>query len=198
MQQSLVPLHWSFFENFCMFWEVFCLFHLTVLSIELCFCSKPDSWFEAVICTLFMTISTYLAIEGQEKIYLQLCWSCVRSGLSEGNGTVDVHDIWSFHSDKWQDDNLCAKSRIIISKKIILLSNPTSLAGRIFNDLLLSFVYFLALIRQVCLFCSGKFGLWLDGDLYQGRTQRCSTYSNEPLAPQEDFVVKAMECWAFI
>ncbi|GFG28325.1 hypothetical protein Cfor_09078 [Coptotermes formosanus] len=44
----------------------------------------------------------------------------------------------------------------------------------------------------------GKFGLWLDGDLYQGRTQRCSTYSNEPLAPQEDFVVKAMECWAFI
>jgi len=44
----------------------------------------------------------------------------------------------------------------------------------------------------------GKFGLWLDGDLYQGRTQRCNTYGNEPLAPQEDFVVKAMECWAFI
>ncbi|XP_023727828.1 oxidation resistance protein 1 isoform X5 [Cryptotermes secundus] len=44
----------------------------------------------------------------------------------------------------------------------------------------------------------GKFGLWLDGDLYQGRTQRCSTYGNEPLAPQEDFVVKTMECWAFI
>jgi len=44
----------------------------------------------------------------------------------------------------------------------------------------------------------GKFGLWLDGDLYQGRTQRCNTYGNETLAPQEDFVVKAMECWAFI
>ncbi|XP_063223765.1 oxidation resistance protein 1 isoform X4 [Bacillus rossius redtenbacheri] len=44
----------------------------------------------------------------------------------------------------------------------------------------------------------GKFGLWLDGDLYQGRTQPCSTYGNEPLAPQEDFVVKTMECWAFI
>ncbi|KDR11626.1 Oxidation resistance protein 1, partial [Zootermopsis nevadensis] len=44
----------------------------------------------------------------------------------------------------------------------------------------------------------GKFGLWLDGDLYQGRTQRCNTYGNEPLAPQEDFVVKTMECWAFI
>lgn len=53
-------------------------------------------------------------------------------------------------------------------------------------------------VRQICLFCSGKFGLWLDGDLYQGRTQRCNTYGNEPLAPQEDFVVKTMECWAFI
>lgn len=45
---------------------------------------------------------------------------------------------------------------------------------------------------------SGKFGLWLDGDLYQGRTQSCSTYGNEPLAPHEDFVVKTLECWAFI
>ncbi|XP_070160212.1 nuclear receptor coactivator 7 isoform X2 [Polyergus mexicanus] len=44
----------------------------------------------------------------------------------------------------------------------------------------------------------GKFGLWLDGDLYQGRTQSCSTYSNDPLAPREDFVVKTLECWAFI
>lgn len=45
---------------------------------------------------------------------------------------------------------------------------------------------------------SGKFGLWLDGDLNQGRSQRCSTYANEPLAPQEDFVVKTLECWAFV
>ncbi|XP_011066408.1 PREDICTED: oxidation resistance protein 1 [Acromyrmex echinatior] len=44
----------------------------------------------------------------------------------------------------------------------------------------------------------GKFGLWLDGDLYQGRTQSCSTYGNESLAPREDFVVKTLECWAFI
>ncbi|XP_046604127.1 nuclear receptor coactivator 7 isoform X3 [Neodiprion virginianus] len=44
----------------------------------------------------------------------------------------------------------------------------------------------------------GKFGLWLDGDLYQGRTQSCSTYGNEPLAPHEDFVVKTLECWAFV
>ncbi|XP_055540862.1 TLD domain-containing protein 2 isoform X16 [Wyeomyia smithii] len=44
----------------------------------------------------------------------------------------------------------------------------------------------------------GKFGLWLDGDLNQGRSQYCSTYSNEPLAPQEDFVIKTLECWAFV
>lgn len=44
----------------------------------------------------------------------------------------------------------------------------------------------------------GKFGLWLDGDLNQGRSQSCSTYSNEALAPQEDFVIKTLECWAFV
>lgn len=47
-------------------------------------------------------------------------------------------------------------------------------------------------------FFSGKFGLWLDGDLNQGRSQRCSTYANEPLAPEEDFVIKTLECWAFV
>ncbi|CAH0722765.1 unnamed protein product, partial [Brenthis ino] len=44
----------------------------------------------------------------------------------------------------------------------------------------------------------GKFGIWLDGDLYLGRTQRCTTYGNEPLTTREDFVVKIMECWTFI
>ncbi|XP_065335836.1 nuclear receptor coactivator 7 isoform X10 [Cloeon dipterum] len=44
----------------------------------------------------------------------------------------------------------------------------------------------------------GKFGLWLDGDLYQGRTQPCSTYGNKALVEEEDFVVKALECWAFV
>ncbi|XP_051862765.1 oxidation resistance protein 1 isoform X13 [Drosophila albomicans] len=44
----------------------------------------------------------------------------------------------------------------------------------------------------------GRFGLWLDGDLNQGRSQHCSTYGNEPLAPQEDFVIKTLECWAFV
>ncbi|XP_045510550.1 oxidation resistance protein 1 isoform X2 [Colias croceus] len=44
----------------------------------------------------------------------------------------------------------------------------------------------------------GKFGIWLDGDLYLGRTQRCTTYGNEPLSTREDFIVKIMECWTFI
>ncbi|CAB3237511.1 unnamed protein product [Arctia plantaginis] len=44
----------------------------------------------------------------------------------------------------------------------------------------------------------GKFGLWLDGDLYLGRTQRCKTYGNDPLTTREDFIVKIMECWTFI
>ncbi|XP_066137531.1 nuclear receptor coactivator 7 isoform X3 [Euwallacea fornicatus] len=44
----------------------------------------------------------------------------------------------------------------------------------------------------------GKFGLWLDGDLYLGRTETCKTYGNDPLTPKVDFVVKTLECWAFI
>ncbi|KOB67382.1 Oxygen resistance protein 1 [Operophtera brumata] len=54
--------------------------------------------------------------------------------------------------------------------------------------------------KEVCTLSvlSGKFGIWLDGDLYLGRTQRCTTYGNEPLSTREDFVVKIMECWTFI
>ncbi|CAH0556672.1 unnamed protein product [Brassicogethes aeneus] len=44
----------------------------------------------------------------------------------------------------------------------------------------------------------GKFGLWLDGDLYLGRSEKCKTYGNDPLTPHVDFVVKTLECWAFI
>jgi LysM repeat protein len=44
----------------------------------------------------------------------------------------------------------------------------------------------------------GKFGLWLDGDLNQGRTEACNTYGNEPLVNEQDFVVKILECWAFL
>ncbi|CAH1774593.1 unnamed protein product [Owenia fusiformis] len=43
----------------------------------------------------------------------------------------------------------------------------------------------------------GSFGLWLDGDIYHGRTQHCDTYDNEPLTTQEDFIVKGIEVWGF-
>lgn len=47
-------------------------------------------------------------------------------------------------------------------------------------------------------FYRGRFGLWLDGDLNQGRTQTCKTFGNEPLSPDEDFWVRTLECWSFM
>ncbi|XP_022244295.1 oxidation resistance protein 1-like isoform X2 [Limulus polyphemus] len=43
----------------------------------------------------------------------------------------------------------------------------------------------------------GQFGLWLDGDLFHGRSHKCKTYENETLSTHEDFVVKAIEAWGF-
>ncbi|XP_043230961.1 oxidation resistance protein 1-like isoform X6 [Amphibalanus amphitrite] len=42
----------------------------------------------------------------------------------------------------------------------------------------------------------GHYGLYLDGDLYRGRTQRCLTYNNDPLTGSTDFIVRAVELWA--
>ncbi|XP_077517940.1 TLD domain-containing protein mustard isoform X3 [Amblyomma americanum] len=44
----------------------------------------------------------------------------------------------------------------------------------------------------------GQFGLWLDGDLFHGRSRRCKTYGNDVLSSKEDFVVKALEAWGFV
>lgn len=44
----------------------------------------------------------------------------------------------------------------------------------------------------------GHFGLWLDGDLYHGRSSKCKTYNNDCLSSQEDFVIKALEAWGFV
>ncbi|OQV20344.1 Nuclear receptor coactivator 7 [Hypsibius exemplaris] len=44
---------------------------------------------------------------------------------------------------------------------------------------------------------SGTFGIWLDEDLFKGRTQACTTFDNEPLCPCGDFEVKNVEAWCF-
>ena len=44
---------------------------------------------------------------------------------------------------------------------------------------------------------NGKFGIWIDADLNQGRTQPCPTFDNDPLTREGDFTIQALECWAF-
>uniref|UniRef100_A0A667XHN0 Oxidation resistance protein 1 n=1 Tax=Myripristis murdjan TaxID=586833 RepID=A0A667XHN0_9TELE len=43
----------------------------------------------------------------------------------------------------------------------------------------------------------GGFGLWLDGDLYHGRSSTCGTFGNPRLTQREDFVLQDIEVWAF-
>lgn len=43
----------------------------------------------------------------------------------------------------------------------------------------------------------GSFGLWLDGDLNHGRSRRCETFHNPPLASTEDFIVANVEAFGF-
>ncbi|XP_032150911.1 TLD domain-containing protein 2 isoform X2 [Sapajus apella] len=42
---------------------------------------------------------------------------------------------------------------------------------------------------------SGQFGLWLDGDLFHGRSYPCATFNNEVLARQEQFHIQELEAW---
>uniref|UniRef100_A0A7N9AWM7 Oxidation resistance protein 1 n=1 Tax=Mastacembelus armatus TaxID=205130 RepID=A0A7N9AWM7_9TELE len=44
---------------------------------------------------------------------------------------------------------------------------------------------------------SGEFGLWLDGDLYHGRSHSCKTFGNPMLSKKEDFYVQDIEVWSF-
>jgi len=41
----------------------------------------------------------------------------------------------------------------------------------------------------------GRFGLWLDDNLYMGRTEACSTFNSPPLVAEKDFKIKTVECW---
>ncbi|XP_006002202.1 oxidation resistance protein 1a isoform X2 [Latimeria chalumnae] len=43
----------------------------------------------------------------------------------------------------------------------------------------------------------GEFALWLDGDLYHGRSHSCKTFGNPVLSKKEDFFVQDIEIWAF-
>lgn len=44
---------------------------------------------------------------------------------------------------------------------------------------------------------SGRFGLWLDADLYHGRSNSCSTFNNDILTKKEDFIIQDVEVWTF-
>ncbi|XP_051262455.1 nuclear receptor coactivator 7 [Dicentrarchus labrax] len=41
----------------------------------------------------------------------------------------------------------------------------------------------------------GRFGLWLDDDLYHGSSFSCPTFHNESLSSHEDFIVQDLEIW---
>ncbi|CAF0703097.1 unnamed protein product [Brachionus calyciflorus] len=43
----------------------------------------------------------------------------------------------------------------------------------------------------------GYHGLWFDGDLLNGHSQRSKTYDNDQLSSTEEFLITAMEIWSF-
>jgi len=53
-------------------------------------------------------------------------------------------------------------------------------------------------IKFVWCYFSGTYGLWLDGDLYHGRTCPSKTFNNDLLTSNEDFIVASVEVWTFI
>ncbi|XP_015678214.2 oxidation resistance protein 1 [Protobothrops mucrosquamatus] len=43
----------------------------------------------------------------------------------------------------------------------------------------------------------GEFALWLDGDIYHGRSHSCKTFGNRTLSKKEDFIIQDIEIWGF-
>ena len=43
----------------------------------------------------------------------------------------------------------------------------------------------------------GKFAIYIDSSLNQGRSQACQTFNSEPLTPKEDFIASHVELWTF-
>jgi len=44
----------------------------------------------------------------------------------------------------------------------------------------------------------GTYGLWVDADLYRGRTCPSKTFNNVRLSSEEDFIIASVEVWTFI
>jgi LysM repeat protein len=54
------------------------------------------------------------------------------------------------------------------------------------------------LVDSLAFGCSeGHHGLWFDGDLLNGHSQKCQTYDNEHLATTEYFTIASLEVWTF-
>ena len=41
----------------------------------------------------------------------------------------------------------------------------------------------------------GAYGLWIDSDIYHGSSCACSTFDNEQLSSQRDFICTGLEVW---
>jgi len=44
---------------------------------------------------------------------------------------------------------------------------------------------------------SGRFGLWLDRDFYNGSSSKSETFGNQCLSNKQDFICKGLEVWGF-
>ena len=75
-----------------------------------------------------------------------------------------------------------------------LLVRPITLGVSHYFHVLVLYKFFFSL----CCYRRGVYGLWLDGDLYHGRTQPCLTYDNDLLTVAEDFMIQCLEVWKFV